>query len=72
MHTFKATPKKWGNSLGITIPKEIVKEEGLSTKKAIEISVAGPRSNKLKELFGTLKFKKSTQQIMDEIDEGYD
>jgi len=26
----------------------------------------------VKKAFGTLKTKKSTQQIMDEIDEGYD
>ncbi len=71
MKVFEAIPKKWGNSLGITIPKEVVKGEGLSPKEKIEIMILGKRKD-LKEIFGTLKIKKSTQQIMDEIDEGYD
>ena len=72
MHSFKATPKKWGNSLGITIPKEIVKKEKISPKKTIEIMILSRKTPDLRKIFGTLPMKKSTQQIMDEIDEGYD
>ena len=72
MHLFEAIPKQWGNSMGITIPSEIVKEERITQKKKIKVLVLGSRMNKLKEAFGTLKLKKSTQKIMDEIDEGYD
>ena len=72
MHRFKATPKKWGNSLGITIPKEIVKEGRLNPKEEIDVVVLTHHMKNLRKLFGTLKCKKPTQQIMDEIDEGYD
>ena len=72
MEQFKAVPKKWGNSLGVTIPSEIIKSENLKmNKEAIFLVMKDNRSN-IKKMFGTLKIKKPTQQIMDEIDEGYD
>ena len=72
MQVFEAIPKQWGNSLGITIPKEIVKEENISPKKKVKLLVLGARMDSLKKAFGTLKLKKPTQKAMDEIDEGYD
>ena len=72
MQVFESVPKKWGNSIGITIPREVVKEEDISTDTKIRVLVLGNKANKLKEAFGTLKLKKPTQQAMDEIDEGYD
>ncbi|MBI2655882.1 hypothetical protein HYX06_05680 [Candidatus Woesearchaeota archaeon] len=72
MEQFKAAPKKWGNSLGVTIPTEIIKSENLKMNKEAIFLVMGDSRQKIKKLFGTLKIKKPTQQIMDEIDEGYD
>jgi len=72
MRLFEATPKQWGNSLGITIPSDIVRAEQISQKNKIRVLVIGSRMNLLKEMFGSLKLKKPTQRIMDEIDEGYD
>ena len=72
MEVFEAIPKEWGNSLGITIPKEIIRKEQISPRKKGKFLVLGTKMDKLKESFGTLKLKKSTQQAMDEIDEGYD
>ncbi len=72
MEQFKAIPKKWGNSLGITIPAEVVKEENIKPKKEVIVLVFGDKTRKLKNMFGTLKLKKSTQKVMEEIDEGYD
>ncbi|MBI1972589.1 hypothetical protein HYS50_01130 [Candidatus Woesearchaeota archaeon] len=71
MQEFEARPKKWGSSLGVIIPKEIVEEEKITTKKKIRFLIAPPMEN-VKKSFGTLKLKKPTQQLMDEIDEGYD
>lgn len=72
MREFKAKPKKWGSSIGITIPKEIVEAEGITPSKKITILVIG-RTKSMKEIFGSLKrWKKPTQRIMEEIDEGYD
>ena len=73
MKEFEAKPKKWGNSLGITIPKEIAEEEGIKAGKKVRVFVVAERKNTLKEMFGSLKgWKKPTQKIMKEIDEGYD
>jgi len=72
MEQFKALPKKWGNSLGITIPVEIVESEHIQADKKITVLIFGNQQKHLKQIFGTLKPKKPTQQVMDEIDEGYD
>ena len=73
MQTFQTTPKHWGNSLGITIPKEIIIKEKLSSKKKLMVFIMGEsQQQNLANAFGTLKCGKPTQQIMDEIDEGYD
>jgi len=72
MEQFEAIPKKWGNSLGITIPSEIIREENIKPKKKINVLVIGDYNKKIKGMFGTLKLKKPTQKIMEEIDEGYD
>ena len=73
MKEFEAKPKKWGNSLGITIPKDIVEKEGIKEGKNVKVFVIVEKKSTLKEMFGSLKgWKKPTQKIMKEIDEGYD
>ncbi|HLC55991.1 MAG TPA: hypothetical protein VJJ23_02030 [Candidatus Nanoarchaeia archaeon] len=44
---------------------------GEQNKRFRKKVLIGPM-NKIKEAFGTLKLKKSTQEVMNEIDEGYD
>lgn len=72
MQIFDAIPKQWGNSIGITIPKEVIERERISIKKKSKFIAIGTEMDQLKRAFGTLKLKKSTQKVMDEIDEGYD
>jgi len=72
MKLFEAIPKQWGNSIGITIPREVIEKERITPKKKIKFLVIGTAMDDVRKTFGSLKFKKSTQQIMDEIDEGYD
>ena len=72
MRIFDAIPKQWGNSVGITIPKEIIERENISLKRKTKFVVLGTERNDLKKAFGSLKLKKSTQKAMDEIDAGYD
>ncbi|MBI2147071.1 AbrB/MazE/SpoVT family DNA-binding domain-containing protein [Candidatus Woesearchaeota archaeon] len=73
MEVFETRPKQWGNSLGITIPKEIADRERLSPQTDIFVTVLNKRAQeKIKKAFGTLLLKKQTQQVMDDIDEGYD
>lgn len=72
MQVFDAVPKEWGNSVGITIPRDVIVKEHISTKKKTKFIAVGSDMDQLKKAFGSLKLKKATQKVMDEIDEGYD
>lgn len=72
MELFEAKPKHWGNSLGVTIPSNVIRKEGISTKKKVKFLVIGSGMDKVRDTFGSLKSSKPTQKIMEEIDEGYD
>src|SRR3989338_1959039 len=39
MEQFEATTKKWGNSLGITIPSEIIKEEKIKPNEKVNVLI---------------------------------
>ncbi|MBW2989734.1 hypothetical protein KY358_05460 [Candidatus Woesearchaeota archaeon] len=72
MQVFEAVPKQWGNSVGITIPKDIIKKEHICPKRKARFLIIGSDMDALKRSFGSLKLKKPAQEAMDEIDEGYD
>ena len=71
MEQFYAIPKKWGNSIGITIPADVIKQEHVKPQKKVVVLIIGDTKKKLKAVFGSLQLKKKTQQVMDEIDKGY-
>ncbi len=64
------TVRKWGNSIGVTIPNEIVEKEKIKPNDRITITVKKART--IAELFGTMKSKKSTQQIKNELKKGWE
>lgn len=70
MTIIKGKLKKWRNSLGIIIPKEIVNSEGFKVGQEIEYMIISDSKKRFDELFGSLKgkFKKSTEQMMKEVD----
>ncbi len=47
--------KRWGNSFGVLIPKEMVEKEGLKEGEIVEISVR--KESEIKHLFGKYPFK---------------
>ncbi|MHB8568404.1 MAG: AbrB/MazE/SpoVT family DNA-binding domain-containing protein [Nitrososphaerales archaeon] len=51
----KSRIKRWGNSFGVIIPREIVEKEGLEEGEEVEISVRKPTD--IKQLFGKYPFK---------------
>lgn len=63
----EAKVRKWGRSFGVVIPKEKIKNEGIRENETIKLLIA-KKTNVLKETFGTFKFKKSTDEMMREID----
>lgn len=64
--------KKWGNSLGITIPNEVVREMNLKPNEGIRVLVEKPESTTVRDIFKILKFKKPTKILMKEIDKELD
>ncbi len=67
----KVIPKRWGSSIAVIIPKEVVVREKIKEDAPIIINVIRERP-KAGELFGLLKnWKKSAQEIKDEAREGW-
>lgn len=64
--TLEVKTKRWGNSIGIIIPSEAVEELNIKEEENIIIEIH-KNGNILKELFGSLKFKRSTENILKEV-----
>ncbi|MEK6888415.1 MAG: hypothetical protein AABX14_05725 [Candidatus Aenigmatarchaeota archaeon] len=62
--------RKIGNSLGVIFPIEMVREKNLKVNERVFVNVA--KKGDLSKLFGTLKFKESSQKIKDEMRKGWD
>ena len=61
--------RRWGNSFGIIIPQEVMKEKDLKEGEEVDaILLKRKKNNVLKETFGKAKFRKSTAQMMKETD----
>ena len=62
--------KKWGNSFGIILPKDIINRQELKEGSNIEIIIQAKNKTKVKDIFGILKgkLKKDTEQLMKEVD----
>jgi len=61
--------RKWGNSLGIVIPPKIIEEEKLQENQKVIVEIK--KVIDLKKLRGLIKFKKSGQEIKDEMRSGW-
>jgi antitoxin component of MazEF toxin-antitoxin module len=62
--------KKWGNSFGIILPRDIVNSQNIQEGIEIEISVQAKDKTRVKNIFGILKrkFGKNTEELMKETD----
>lgn len=58
--------RKWGSSIGMVIPKKVAKELKIRENQDVIVDIK-PKENPLKELFGSGKFSKPTEQILKEI-----
>lgn len=62
--------KKWGNSIGIVLPKSLVEEANIKPNETIVIEIK--KVHKAKEFFGLLSnWNKSEQEIKDELKKGW-
>lgn len=71
MLEFKAKPKKWGNSIGITIPKDVIKKGNLKENEKIEVLIVEKTAD-LMNIFGSLKMKGSAQKFKDMVRAGWE
>ncbi len=60
--------RKWGNSLGVVIPREEATKEGLKENDEVEIVIK--KAVDIRQLFGRYKFK-DLQTLKDEMREGW-
>ncbi len=69
MIEIKTKLKKWGNSFGVVVPLNAVKEA--KTKEGDEVTVLfrKKKNNVLRKMFGTHKFSKPVKQLMKEMDQ---
>ena len=62
--------RKWGSSIGVVLPKEVVDEIGIKPDQTIKIEVRKPV--KVKDVFGMFpNWKRNTQEMKDELRAGW-
>lgn len=61
--------RKWGNSIGISLPKDVIEKANIKPNKEVRLLILDKKID-LSKVFGTLKIKKPTQKILDEIRQG--
>lgn len=71
MIELKTTARKWGSSIGIALPKDVVEKANIRPNREVRVFVEDKKMD-LSKVFGTLKINKPTQEIIDEIREGED
>ena len=69
MIEIEAVIRKWGNSVGVIIPKDVAEKEGLNADEKVEIFISRKEKTRVKDVFGKLKLKEPVEKIMRETDE---
>ena len=64
---FEAKLKRWGRSFGVVVPMEKIKKAAMHEDEKIEV-IMNRKRNVLKETFGTHKFSRPIERILDEGD----
>jgi len=68
MIEIKTKIRRWGNSFGVVVPqKSLAKEGAIKENEEVTVMITRNKPN-LRKFFGAHKFKKSTEQMMREID----
>ena len=58
----KCQTKKWGNSIGVLLPKKFVSEHDIKPHQEVIFEIKDKKSNVLRELFGAGKEEKITKK----------
>lgn len=65
-----AQAKKWGNSLGLIVPADLVRSQNIRNGDYLEIEIRRkiPRPD---ELSGTWKFRRNLRELIREMEAGW-
>ncbi|HLC58044.1 MAG TPA: AbrB/MazE/SpoVT family DNA-binding domain-containing protein [Candidatus Nanoarchaeia archaeon] len=66
----EVTVRKWGNSMGVILPKQLMEQEGLKENEKIFLEIV--KEADLRDIFGTLKTKVSGQKFKDMARKGWE
>ena len=74
METKDIKVRKWGNSFGIIIPKDIVEKQDIKEGITVRINIQAKNRTKAKDIFGILKgkIKKDTEDLLKEVDKDFE
>ena len=64
--------KKWGNSVGLRLRKSELRKNNMRLNQKVRALIIAVKSVKVKDLMGALKSKRSTAEVMKEIDKELD
>jgi len=67
----ECTAKKWGSSIGIIIPREIVKKEHIKPDEKLTVVIKKIPLARVLWNLGPIESKESTQKIKDELRKGW-
>jgi len=65
---FRTILRRWGNSYGVVIPKDVALKEGIKEDDEVEVTIK--RAVDLKDLFGKYRFE-DVQKLKDELRKGW-
>jgi len=74
MENVNVKVKKWGNSFGIILPANIVKQNKIREGTNIEVRLITKNKTKAKDIFGILKGKltRDTDDLLKEVDRDFE
>ncbi len=74
METKDIKVRKWGNSFGIIIPKDIVDKQNIKEGITVRINIQPKNRTKSKDIFGILKGKirRNTDDLLKEVNKDFE
>ncbi len=66
----EAVVKKWGNSLGVVLPKDLINQEHIEENDRILVDIR--KEADLKKIFGTLKTKTTGKEFKEFVKKGWE
>jgi len=69
MREIRTRLRRWGNSFGVVVPQNVVESENIREGDDVRIFFNKRKTNILREMFGTFKFKRPVEDLLREADQ---